>query len=172
MVEALFLMAAMVSPTECQIDGAYDLLFGREPSVAAVEYWSQEPSTERLVERLAATPEGQTHSWAANPGWWPHVANEIDSRCVTNPAGWVDLGHGVYGPAVLLDIRMCESRDDYQAKNPRSSAAGAYQFLTSTWRWVTGRSDTALNATPAEQDAAAVRLATMPGGGFQHWVCW
>lgn len=172
MIEALIVMASLVSPTECQIDGAYDRLFGREPTSEVVGYWSNEPSTERLIERLAGTPEGSGRDWAANPDWWPHVANEIDAGCVTHPAGWVDLGHGVYGPAVLLDIRWCESRDNYWAKNPRSSAAGGYQFLTSTWRWVTGRSDTALNATPAEQDAAAVRLATMPGGGLQHWVCY
>lgn len=53
------------------------------------------------------------------------------------PAHWVDLGHGVKGPPILLEIRRCESGGDYSIRNPSSSAGGAYQMLKSTWRtWV------------------------------------
>lgn len=36
-------------------------------------------------------------------------------------------------PPVLLRIRWCESRDDYQAENRHSSASGAFQVLNGTW---------------------------------------
>ena len=38
------------------------------------------------------------------------------------------------GGALLARIRWCESRNDYTARNPRSTASGAYQFLDGTWR--------------------------------------
>ncbi len=89
---------------------------------------------------------------------------------------WVDLGHGVEGPSVLLEIRRCESGGDYGVKNARSSASGAWQFLTGTWEWVTGTPAPASAYAPEVQDAAAVRLMTMAGGGVSHWSesrgCW
>lgn len=102
------------------------------------------------------------------------VGDEGAPSC--HPPGWVDLGHGVYGPAVLLRVRWCESRDDYQAENPRSSSSGGWQFISRTWRYVTGTPPPASSYPASVQDDAAVRLLTMPGGGLGHWApsrhCW
>lgn len=92
--------------------------------------------------------------------------------------GWVDAGHGVMVPPVLLSIRWCESRDDYTAANPASSARGAYQFLTGSWA-AYGHADRygvdrAHLATPAQQDEAAVitwqASGTSPWNASKH--CW
>lgn len=95
-----------------------------------------------------------------------------------NPDGFVDAGHGVFVPAILLDIRYCESRDNYTAANPSSSARGAYQFLTGSWESY-GHADRygvaqAHLATPAQQDEAA--LITWQRDGTRPWnassYCW
>ncbi len=92
--------------------------------------------------------------------------------------GFVDTGNGVLVPPVLLKIRFCESTDNYQAKNPRSTAAGGYQFLTGSWKGY-GHADrygvsTADQATPAQQDEAA--LLTWQADGTRPWKasesCW
>lgn len=95
-----------------------------------------------------------------------------------HPEGWVDAGHGVWVPAVLLAIRHCESHDNYTAANPNSTARGAYQFLTGSWksyghaaRYGVSRADL---ATPAQQDEAA--LITWQRSGTSPWnaskSCW
>lgn len=74
-------------------------------------------------------------------------------------------------PATLARIRGCESGSgpnspgDYSARNPSSSASGAYQFIDSTWRAYRGGSSAAraYQASRAEQDAAAVRLYNAEG---------
>jgi len=92
--------------------------------------------------------------------------------------GWVDTGNGVLVPPVLLAIRWCESRDDYQAANPSSSARGAYQFLSGSWS-AYGHADrygvsTADQASRAQQDEAA--LLTWERDGTRPWnasrTCW
>ncbi len=92
--------------------------------------------------------------------------------------GFVDAGHGVYVPPILLEIRYCESRDNYQAANPSSSARGAYQFLTGSWEAYGhaaryGVSQAHL-ATNAQQDEAALitwqRDGTRPWNASKH--CW
>lgn len=94
------------------------------------------------------------------------------------PAGWVDLGHGVAGPAHLVDIRACESTDDYGAVSPSGRYRGGYQFSRGTWDWTAttfaGRPDLVgadpASAAPADQDAMAVALYVAEGPG--HWpVC-
>ena len=65
-----------------------------------------------------ATTDAQNHD----------LADRIEA-----PDGWVDLGHGSWGPAILVDIRRCESGNDYSAQNPVSSARGAWQVLRSRW---------------------------------------
>ena len=94
------------------------------------------------------------------------------------PEGYVDAGHGVFVPAVLLEIRRCESTNNYQAANPSSSARGAYQFLRSSWA-AYGHADRygvpeAHLATNAQQDEAA--LITWQRDGTRPWnasrSCW
>ncbi len=92
--------------------------------------------------------------------------------------GFVDAGHGVFVPPILLEIRRCESGGNYQAANPSSSARGAYQFLTGSWeayghaaRYGVSR---AHHATNAQQDEAALitwqRDGTRPWNASRH--CW
>lgn len=91
-----------------------------------------------------------------------------------HPAGWVDLGHGVYGPAHLLDIRACESTDRYDAVSPSGSYRGAYQFDQRTWDGAArtaGRPDLVgvdpAAAAPADQDLLAAQLYSERGA--QPW---
>jgi len=76
----------------------------------------------------------------------------------------------------------CESgyaENAWTIQNPHSTASGRFQFLDTTWQWVTAdmnrpdltRLGRAMYATPADQLAAAEHLRTMPGGGLQHWEC-
>jgi len=76
-------------------------------------------------------------------------------------------------------IRACESGGDYTARNPTSSASGAYQFLDSTWRATVGlaiaaRWPRAYLAPRTVQDAAARRL--FERDGLDPWLqsrsCW
>lgn len=79
-------------------------------------------------------------------------------------------------PSVLLKIRYCESGNNYQAQNPGSSASGAYQFLTSTWRSLSASAGyaTAASAPASVQDAAALELYNQ--AGTSPWAasqsCW
>ena len=62
---------------------------------------------------------------------------------------------------VLATIKKRESGGNYQAKNPNSSASGAYQFIDSTWQSLTKKYGvgtqykTAGSAPPEIQDAVA-----------------
>ena len=75
-------------------------------------------------------------------------------------------------------IVNCESRGDPEAYNASSGASGLFQFLPSTWRWTAeahNREKLGRKA-PSSQNIAiqfrqAIRLQTMPGGGYAHWVC-
>ncbi len=91
---------------------------------------------------------------------------------------WIDTGNGVSVPDVLLRIRFCESTNNYAAANTGSSARGAYQFLTKSWDWyghaeITGVTQAHL-ASPAEQDAAALRTLQAQGTGpwAESRACW
>lgn len=79
------------------------------------------------------------------------------------------------GPDAAAVIRGCESDGDYHAENPVSSASGAYQFIDSTWTWVTGLQPPASAYAPAVQDAAFHELWD-DGRGASHWdasrSCW
>jgi Transglycosylase-like domain len=95
-----------------------------------------------------------------------------------HPAGYVDAGHGVWLPEVMISIRRCESHDNYTAVNASSGASGAYQFLNSSWAGygfaaIYGVKSAKL-ATPAQQDEAA--LATYERSGTSPWKasrsCW
>jgi hypothetical protein len=163
----------------CEVTAAYSVLFHREPRGEHWAWWvAQGDETLRMLDRMWHTTEGQTTIWTRDS--LPHIAEAIDTTCAPRnwPEGWVDAGHGIPVPPILLKIRWCESRDDYQAANPTSSARGAYQYLRGSWEWY-GYAErygvpSADLATPAEQDAAAVdtwqRSGTTPWNASKG--CW
>ncbi len=95
-----------------------------------------------------------------------------------HPDGYVDAGNGVWIPSVMVAIRHCESHDNYKAVNSSSGAAGAYQFLASSWASYGFAAKygvkSAKDATPAQQDEAA--LAAYLRSGTTPWKasksCW
>ena len=82
----------------------------------------------------------------------------------------------------LSCVRHNESRGDYTAKNPRSTASGAYQFLNGTWRSIAGEMGvtgypTARSAPEFVQDSVAYYAIVAPGHYRSHWNgansrCW
>ena len=78
----------------------------------------------------------------------------------------------------MVSIRHCESHDNYKAVNSSSGAAGAYQFLASSWAsygfTTKDGVKSAKDATPAQQDEAA--LAAYIRSGTNPWKasksCW
>ncbi len=64
--------------------------------------------------------------------------------------------------AFLACVRQRESGGNYRAVNPSSGAGGAYQFMPSTWRAMGGQG-LPQNASPAEQDAMAMKLYAQAG---------
>jgi hypothetical protein len=72
----------------------------------------------------------------------------------------------------LACVRRHESGGNYQAKNPVSTASGAYQFLDSTWRTLSARAghngySHAASAPPHIQDAVAI--FTVDSGWRSAW---
>lgn len=69
------------------------------------------------------------------------------------------------GNTTLEAIKQCESGGSYTAQNPTSTASGAYQFLTSTWRSLDASAGyaTAASAPASVQDAAALELYQQSG---------
>lgn len=72
----------------------------------------------------------------------------------------------------LACVRRHESGGNYQAKNPVSTASGAYQYLNSTWQTMSARAghsgySTARSAPPWVQDAVAVY--TVNSGWSSAW---
>jgi hypothetical protein len=83
----------------------------------------------------------------------------------------VEQGHTPPG-GFLACVRRHESGGSYTAKNPNSSASGAYQFLDSTWRTMSARAGhggygSARHAPPHVQDAVAVY--TVNSGWRSAW---
>lgn len=155
---------------------AYRNALGRTPEPEGHAYWLAYDDPARAVAFIADSVEHRSITGTLDP---PTDSLGLDlSGAVDHPPGWVDAGSGVYVPPIMLAIRWCESGDSYVAANPRSSARGAYQFLTSSWA-AYGHADrygvtSADKATPAQQDEAAVitweRSGTRPWAASRH--CW
>lgn len=76
--------------------------------------------------------------------------------------------------SILDRIAWCESRGDYEAQSPDSTAYGKYQIINSTWNEmakITGMTD---KRDPLAQEANAVKLyelrGTRPWNESKH--CW
>lgn len=90
-----------------------------------------------------------------------------------------DSGHHVWDttPKWIRELGACirqhESHHNYRAKNPVSTAAGAYQFINATWRgnakWVDGAEQyrTAGSAPAHVQDK--VFIHSIRQGGIDNW---
>jgi muramidase (phage lysozyme) len=141
-------------------------------------------SSTSIVEDTSDTTEADPTAEApADPAAEAPAETTVPEETTTTaapaqPDGYVDAGHGVLVPAVLVEIRRCESTHNYQAANPRSTARGAYQFLRSSWA-AYGHADRygvseAHLATNAQQDEAA--LITWQRDGTRPWnasrSCW
>lgn len=76
---------------------------------------------------------------------------------------------------IMNSIKMCESRGDYTAQNPHSTASGAYGFLDTTFHNVTGLFGHARDYSAAIQDKAFLTLYD-GGAGISAWdaskSCW
>lgn len=95
---------------------------------------------------------------------------------------WRDSGHPEVWrdvPRWIRDLGLCIRKHEsmhsghYRAKNPASTASGAYQMINSTWlgnaRWVTiARKYPTAKAAPAHvQDA--VFIHSIRHGGIDNW---
>jgi hypothetical protein len=151
---------------------AYLWALGRRPDEAGYAYWSAlDP-----VVAVVAISDSEEHQLVTATVAPPIPVPLAES--IVQPEGWVDAGNGVFLPQILLDIRYCESKNNYLAANPRSTARGGYQFLRGSWaayghaaRYGVGEAHL---ATPAQQDEAA--LLTWNQDGSRPWLasrhCW
>lgn len=112
------------------------------------------------------------HHPAPEPARPVQAASE-PPRPAAHPDGWQD--RHVRWDAARRAIIRCESGGDPQAKNPRSTASGVFQFLDGTWTWVTGLPAPARAHPPAVQHRAFWALWDK-GAGASHWAasaaCW
>lgn len=163
---------------------AYRNALGREPDAGGYAFWSSRPAWEAVVG-ISESPEHQERTGTLPPPAHAPAPSSSQVQAAEIPAAptavdptWVDAGHGVFVPPILLRIRFCESTNSYVAANPRSSARGAYQFLTGSWRAYGHAArygvPQAHLATPAQQDEAA--LLTWQADGTRPWNasrhCW
>ena len=98
----------------------------------------------------------------------------LTTRLLLAGPEWVDPAE--FGP--WAGVVECESSGYVRIENPVSTASGLFQFLDTTWDWVTadaGRDDLtgrpASEASVSDQYAMALHLRDMPGGGIGHWEC-
>jgi hypothetical protein len=115
------------------------------------EGWSPDleyPTADQSASMLP--PESEGLAPKRNPNYWKK-ASFVEGM----PAEGVE--------PVLQALKIRESGGDYSAKNPRSTAAGAYQFIDSTWKSLTGKYGvgkeyaTAKSAPPQVQEEVARR---------------
>jgi len=100
------------------------------------------------LSSIACTPEETAIYLTLNPAEQAAVAAHLNPPAHTPPGGF------------LACVRRHESGGNYQAKNPVSTASGAYQYIRGTWANVSPRAGypgypTALSAPPYVQDAVA-----------------
>ncbi len=107
-------------------------------------------------------PAPSPPAWSGTPGveqWRPLVVEHF-------PADQVDTA---------MRVMACESTGNPSAKNPRSTAAGLWQFIRSTWDWVAGVLGLPTYAQGGPYDpVGSTRAAAwlQANGGWQHWECY
>lgn len=131
----------------------------------------------RIIALLAATVllQGCT---ATQLSWW-RAADADDQSAVTewivrNAAGEFDVD-----ARVLLALAVCESGMNPAARNQRSTAAGLFQYLDTTWDAARTRlHDRGIDAEPYSVGdvfnptaAARVTANVVAEGGLSWWEC-
>lgn len=115
------------------------------------EGWSPDIEYMTADQAMAlGAPEGEEPSPKRNPRYWKDAA-------------FAPSMTGEDVEPILQALKIRESGGNYSAKNPKSTAAGAYQFTNSTWRSLTKKYGvgseytTAKSAPPEVQEAVARR---------------
>jgi hypothetical protein len=131
----------------------------RSVSIAAIVILS-------AVSSVSCTPEEIAAYATMNPAEQAAVTAHLQAQ-----AEPVVQAHTPPG-GFLACVRRHESGGNYQAKNPNSTASGAYQFLDSTWRTMSARAGhggygSARSAPPWVQDAVAIY--TVNAGWRSAW---
>ncbi|HSX42075.1 MAG TPA: transglycosylase family protein [Candidatus Saccharimonadales bacterium] len=120
--------AASTSPITTTVAGVQ--AFGPMPTVQALTPQVAEVSGARAIS-IEVTPSSlyldEQARLKASEAVKQAAAQAVAKKAITTPVAAKPQGD------MLAAIRYCESRNDYQAQNRRSSASGAYQFLDSTW---------------------------------------
>lgn len=86
-------------------------------------------------------------------GAWNSATSSIPGLSAGGSSGGITANSSMID-RILATIRKRESGNNYTARNPVSSASGAYQFIDSTWRGLGGQGR-AYMASAAEQDRIA-----------------
>jgi hypothetical protein len=118
------------------------------------------------VSSVSCTPEEIALYGTMNPAEQAAVKAHLQAQ-----AKPVEQAHNPPG-GFLACVRRHESGGSYTAKNPNSTASGAYQFLDSTWRTMSARAGhsgwgSARHAPPHVQDAVAIY--TVDSGWRSAW---
>jgi len=118
------------------------------------------------VSIISCTPEEISLYSTLNPTEQAAVTAHLQAQ-----AQPVEDAHTPPG-GFLACVRRHESGGNYTAKNPNSTASGAYQFLDSTWRTMSARAGhsgwgSARHAPPHVQDAVAIY--TVDSGWRSAW---
>lgn len=98
------------------------------------------------------------------------LAVALLAQPTTATDGWTQYAEPPPRTERIERLVQCESGDRAMAKNKRSSASGTFQFIDSTWEWVTGLSAPARKYPLYIQRQAFDRLWA-DGAGASHWEC-
>jgi hypothetical protein len=147
-------------------------LLGSDPApVEAATFDHVQAIYQACLGRGVAHPDAAAY-WAAHPDPETGICTSVEARGRLEPRGLVWFSSSTWMPAVMVEVRDCESGGVYGAENPRSTASGGWQFLDGTWRWVTGLAPPASAYPVAVQDRAAAMLLRIAGGDPWSSVAW
>lgn len=143
----------------------YDFLFGEDGEADKIDKEEKQPSPEQtsrdIIRELMNQPGIQLEG-GATPDYYGMMGVKPPTGTSPTPSSQSAGGAGGDVDSVLNLIKGVESSGgNYNAKNPNSSASGAYQYIDSTWQAETKKYGigqqypTARSAPPQIQDAVA-----------------